>query len=60
MWERRLAIQLAAQLPDNAEQCAVVIEYLKKVVDAVYADDPPLVLDDIELSLGGMSKTPNN
>lgn len=41
VWLRRLAVQIAAQLPDNADDAAAVLRIAQEIVDNYMRDTAP-------------------
>lgn len=40
-WHRRHAVQIAAQLPENAEDALAVLELAKSLVESFWSDSKP-------------------
>lgn len=40
-WHRRLALQLAAQLPDDPDDARKIVEYLKEILEFLNSPDRP-------------------
>lgn len=40
-WHRRLALQIASQLPDEPEDARAVLQIVEQLVNFCFVDDPP-------------------
>jgi hypothetical protein len=40
MWQKRHALQIASQLPDNPDDARLVLQLAKDIIDRLYAPSP--------------------